>query len=89
MTIDQAKIIMAHLKKGFSYKEGHYSYGYMTISYNNEKALFEVKKESLAINIFEPDITFEYMNENDFSGYLIKYYDFGKLREYFKLADWA
>ena len=66
------KIVEKMEKEGFSHREGHYHYGYMTLSYNREKDVFECKREDHGTNMYEPHISYRYFGKEEFVSYLLE-----------------
>ena len=59
-----------------THKSGHYHHGYIYLTYNREKAEFEVKREDLSTNVYEPTISYDYLNKEQFTEYLMKYHEY-------------
>ena len=85
MTEKEAKIILSRLKEGMDYKSGHYHYGYHYLSYDKKNKQYVVKKEDLAMNMFEPDISYEYYSDEEMKTYIMKYYKFHDIIKYFRI----
>ena len=61
------------------YRSGHYQYGYISISYNHEQKLFELKKEDMSMDMYNPDVSYTYLNKSDFIAYLMQNYSFSQI----------
>jgi len=72
MIKEQANRITKLLEEGKQYKSGHYHYGYIYLSFDRKKKLFELKHEDLLTNMFEPSISYEYFSKEKMQAYLIK-----------------
>ncbi|MCP4440111.1 MAG: hypothetical protein GY810_14305 [Aureispira sp.] len=59
-----------------THKSGHYHHGYIYLSYNTQKSEFEVKREDLSMNVYEPTISYEYLSKEQFTEYLMKYHEY-------------
>ena len=62
------------LKNGKTHKSGHYHYGYIFLSYNSDKQMFEIKREDLSINIYEPSVSYEFVDFEQIVEFLEKFY---------------
>ena len=65
MNKSEAKKAISLLKKGKNYKAGHYHYGYYHITYNSTKNEFLFKKEDLAMDMYNPEITESILTEEE------------------------
>lgn len=84
MTEQQAQHILEILKQDKSHKSGHYHYGYIHLSYDRDKQLFVKKHEDLSVNIYDPTLTYEYLTEDEMIAYLVRYYRYDEVIEYFE-----
>lgn len=84
MTETDAQNVLLLLKEGMSYKSGHYHYGYHYLSYDKKNKQYIVKKEDLSMNMFEPEISYNYYSDEEMKTYIIKYYKFDEIIEYFR-----
>ncbi len=78
MTKTEARMIADIIKAGKKHKSGHYHYGYVYLWYEKSEKCFKYKKEDLAMNIYEPDITIENLSEEEFIEKLTGYYKYNE-----------
>lgn len=84
MTEEQAIKIAKIIKAGKIVKSGHYHYGYIYLSYNNDKQLFEIKREDLSAKEYESSFYYEYITQNKFIAFIMKYYTFENMMKNFQ-----
>ena len=80
MTSEEAHILADKFAlHNATYRTGHYHHGYLTISYNHEQKLFELKKEDMGMDTYNPDVSYTYLNKSDFIDYLMQNYSFSQI----------
>ena len=81
MTKLQAQEISDLLKSGKQYKQGHYHYGYEYFWYVESSSTFMYKKEDLAMDMFNPEITEVELSEESFLAKLVSNHRYSDLVE--------
>lgn len=77
MTTAQAQQALNLIKNhNKTHKSGHYHHGYIYLSYHPQKEAFEVQREDLSINVYQPTTSYEYLNEEQFLAYLMEYHEY-------------
>ena len=82
MTKEQAKEIAERFQaEALRHKSGHYHYGYITLSYNPQEQLFEIRREDMSFNMYEPTISCTHHTKEDFIEYLRQYHKFSDFQD--------
>lgn len=80
MTLPEASQILQWLKEGKTYKTGHYHYGYLFYSYNQEQQNVKIHRQDLSMDIFNPTETTEFVSEETYIQQLMQYEDFEDIK---------